>query len=254
MKPGPDKACSAALSAITKHGCLHPHHCESWLCHPVTGIQCRVRVWPTDVTHCQLQHIFTVQLKVYKRALIWIAHWHNFVLPCITQAVFQQFKRELSSEESPQSLLIAKLFQLSKLHIFLTENTCSITLIFLDILQFHVIEAYLILKQCVYIATTFPNIGEENNNQLNPQKILINLSCGFGGVLVGWLAFCRTLLSKLTSIYFYYITKMFLKTIFSSINNPVYTYSFDQTFGAKKTLVPALAKASEILFNHKEIK
>lgn len=43
-------------------------------CFPVTGIQCRVQVWPMRLPIASFGMYFIVQHKVYKRALIWIVH------------------------------------------------------------------------------------------------------------------------------------------------------------------------------------
>lgn len=128
------EACSAALAVITKHSCFRPHPGNRWLLHSYLWDSVQGLRRTSAATHCQLWVFFclflfcflffTVQHKVYKRALNSIADQN---IAYIIQAVFQQFKKELSSEKCSQSLLIVKLLQLSQLLIFFTESTCSIT-------------------------------------------------------------------------------------------------------------------------------
>lgn len=77
---------------------------------------------------------------------------------------------------------------------------------FLDILQFHIIEACLILKQFMYITTTSPKTREKNRKQLKLQKILLHFVVCF--LFLGYLFFVfflRTLSMKKNWLVFLFI-------------------------------------------------
>lgn len=203
MEAGCGEACSAAFSVITKHSCLCSHLYERWLLPSCPWDSVQDPSMTHAATHCQLWHFFIVQHKVYKRALVWIAHRYVTLNYLTLYRQFSSTLRELSSERSSQSLLIVKLVQLSQLCIFLTENPCTTTL------NFWTFYNSMSQKQCIYITTTFPNIVGKNRKQLKPQKILIYLCWFFFFFFGGTLS-----MNKLISISFYYIRRMFLNTTF----------------------------------------